>query len=517
MQRQRFEVEMELAPATVPEAIIETARQWPKRIALEDLQQTLSYRRLLTGSSLLAEEIERQLAPEESRVGILLPNVVATPVTLLALWTLGRIPAVLNYTTGNATMLACAQLAGLKHILTSRAFLERARLDLKPLEQAGLKLLYLEDLRASIGGGRKFAALLRVTMNPAGALRARANPGDSAVVLFTSGSEGVPKGVGLSHTNLLANIRQMLTVCDLQDWDRVFNALPLFHSFGLTVGTLLGLVRGFLVILFPSPLLYRVVPTIFYDRDCTLMLGTNTFLNGYARRANAMDFRSLRYLFAAAEKLQESTASTWAQRFGVRVLEGYGATECSPAVSVCTPMAPRHGSAGRLLPGMEFRIEPVEGVKDGGRLHVRGPNVMKGYLNPEANAKFQQAGGWYDTGDIVRIDNDGYLFILGRLKRFAKISGEMVSLTAVEEALAGAFPQYGARCEIAVVTRPDEGKGEALIAVSNEPRLTLDEVRHAIRAKGLPNLCVPREVKAVKELPKLGTGKINHRELATMI
>ena len=517
MQRQQFDVEMRLGPGTVPEAIIDTARQWPRRPALEDLQQTLTYRRLLTGASLLAAEIDKRIAPGEVRVGVLLPNVVATPVTLLALWTLGRVPAVLNYTTGNTTMLACAQLAGLKQIITSRAFLERARLDLAPLEKAGLQLLFLEDLRAGISGARKLGALLRVALNPSGLMRARRAPNESAVVLFTSGSEGVPKGVELTHANLLANVRQMLAVCDLQDWDRAFNALPMFHSFGLTAGTLLGLVRGYLGILFPSPLMYRVVPTIFYDRDCTLMLGTNTFLNGYARRAHAMDFRSLRYLFAAAEKLQESTAATWAQRFGVRVLEGYGATECSPAVSVCTPMVPKAGSAGRLLPGMEHRLEPVEGVKEGGRLHVRGPNVMKGYLNPEANAKFQQAGGWYDTGDIVRVDDEGYLFILGRLKRFAKISGEMVSLTAVEEALAGAFPHYGARCEIAVVTRPDEGKGEALIAVSNEPRLTLEELRAAIRAKGLPNLCVPREVKAVKELPKLGTGKINHRELATMI
>lgn len=309
----------------------------------------------------------------------------------------------------------------------------------------------------------------------------------------------------------------MQAVCDLQDWDRAFNALPLFHSFGLTVGTLLPLIRGFQCMLFPSPLLYRVVPTIFYDRDCTIMLGTNTFLNGYARRAHPMDFRSLRYLFAAAEKLQEATATTWSQRFGVRVLEGYGATECSPALSVCTPMTPKLGSAGRFLPGIEYKLEPVEGVAGGGRLLVRGPSVMKGYLNPDANAKFLALGGWYDTGDIVRVDEEGFVFILGRLKRFAKISGEMVSLTAVEEALAGAFKQYGARCEVAVITRPDENKGEMLIAVTNEPKLNLEEIRAAIRAKGLANLCVPREVRAVRELPKLGTGKVNHRELSAMI
>jgi acyl-[acyl-carrier-protein]-phospholipid O-acyltransferase/long-chain-fatty-acid--[acyl-carrier-protein] ligase len=225
----------------------------------------------------------------------------------------------------------------------------------------------------------------------------------------------------------------------------------------------------------------------------------------------------MRYLFAAAEKVQEETARTWMERFGVRLLEGYGATECSPAVSVNVPMAPRHGTVGRLLPGMECRLEPVEGVADAGRLFVRGPNVMRGYLNADADAKFQALGGWYDTGDIVSVDEAGFLTIRGRLKRFAKISGEMVSLTAVEDALAGAFPHYGARCEIAVIARPDEDKGEVLVAFTNEPRLRLDEVRAAIKAKGLTNLCVPREVVPVKEIPKLGTGKVNHRELAKQL
>ncbi len=327
----------------------------------------------------------------------------------------------------------------------------------------------------------------------------------------------MPKGVELSHRNILANVRQMLAVTDLTDKDRIFNAMPLFHSFGLTVGTLLPLVRGMPVFIYPSPLHYRVVPTAFYNTDSTILLGTNTFLNGYARKAHPYDFRSLRYLFAAAEKLQETTATTWAQRFGVRVLEGYGATECAPCVSVNTPLQAKYGSAGRIMPGMTYKIEPVEGVAEGGRLFLRGPNVMKGYLNADANAKFQALDGWYDTGDIVRVDEDGFVFIQGRLKRFAKISGEMVSLTAVEDALAGAFPQYGLRCQTAVIARPDEDKGEKLIAISNEARLSLDEVRAAIKAKGLPNLAVPREVKFLHEIPKLGTGKVNYRELEKLV
>jgi acyl-[acyl-carrier-protein]-phospholipid O-acyltransferase/long-chain-fatty-acid--[acyl-carrier-protein] ligase len=333
------------------------------------------------------------------------------------------------------------------------------------------------------------------------------------VIVFTSGSEGVPKGVELTHENILANIRQMLAVTDLTDRDRLFNCLPLFHSFGLTVGTFLPLVRGIYVFLYPSPLHYRMVPSALYERDCTVFLSTNTFLNGYARKAHPYDFRSLRYLFAAAEKLQEATALAWSQNYGVRILEGYGATECAPCVSVNTPLEPRYGSVGRLLPGMEYRLEPVEGVAEGGRLFVRGPNVMKGYLNADANAQFLALGGWYDTGDIVNVDAEGYLHILGRMKRFAKVSGEMVSLTAVEDALAGAFPQYGLHCQVAVITRPDEGKGEVLIAVTNEPKLTLDEIHEAIKAKGLTNLSTPREIKVVNEIPKLGTGKVDHRGL----
>lgn len=514
MIEQQFRVEMEFGPRTVPDAIMETARLRPKHTVLEDVTTKLTYRKLLMGAALLAEQWQKLLPPDTTRVGVLLPNVNATPVTLLSLWSLGKVPALLNYSTGPAIMLACAQLAGLKQIITSRAFVERARLKLELLQEAGIEFIFLEDVRKNIGPQRKLAALFRLVRLPQSPFW---DPQATAAVLFTSGSEGVPKGVELSHTNILANIRQMLTVCDLQDTDRVFNALPLFHSFGLTVGTLLGLVRGFTVFLYPSPLHYRIIPTAIYLQNATIMLATNTFLNGYGRRAHPYDFRSMRYLFAAAEKLQEATAKTWAQRFGVRVLEGYGATECSPCVSVNTPMMPKYGSAGRLVPGMEYKLETIEGVTEGGRLLVRGPNVMKGYLNPEPNAKFQALDGWYDTGDIVTVDGEGFIFIQGRLKRFAKISGEMVSLGAVEDALAGAFPHYGMRCQIAIISQLDEDKGEKLIAVSNEARLTLDEVRAAVRAKGLPNLCVPREVKFVREIPKLGTGKVNHRELTKLI
>jgi acyl-[acyl-carrier-protein]-phospholipid O-acyltransferase/long-chain-fatty-acid--[acyl-carrier-protein] ligase len=517
MLEQQFETEMEFGPQDLLSAISATAEFMPGKVVLEDaMRQELNYRKLFVGAILLGEEVGKLLALGETRVGVLLPNVNATPVLLIALWKLGKVPAVLNFSTGPSVMVACAQLAGLKTIVTSRNFIDRARLDVEPLKAAGVRLLFLEDVRKQISGGRRLAALLRQYISP-GAANVALKPTDAAVVLFTSGSEGVPKGVELTHRNILANIRQMLAVTDLQDNDRVFNCLPLFHSFGLTVGTFLALVRGMYVFIYPSPLHYRVVSSAFYDRHCTVFLSTNTFLNGYARQAHPYDFRSMRYLFAAAEKLQETTSQTWSQKFGVRVLEGYGATECAPCVAVNTPLEPRYGSVGKIMPGMKYRLESVEGVEEGGRLFVRGPNVMAGYLNADANAAFQELRGWYDTGDIVSVDPEGFFHVRGRLKRFAKVSGEMVSLTAVEDALAGAFPQYGLHCQIAVVARPDEDKGEALIAVSNEPRLTLEEVRNAVKARGLTNLCVPREIKVVREIPKLGTGKVNHRELQKML
>ena len=533
MVEQQFRVEMEFGPATVPAAIYKAARPRLKQVILQDASmQKLTYRRLLLGASLLGERWEKLCPESEPRVGVLLPNVNAMPVVLLSLWVANKIPAILNYTTGPTIVGACARLAGLKHVLTSRKFVERFEFDLEPLKAAGVEIVFLEDVRA---GFSRWTKLRRAALAFFGVpltrrqidLTRKPAPADTAVVLFTSGSEGDPKGVELTHANLLTNIRQMLSVIDLHEGDRFFNALPLFHSFGLTVGLVLPLTRGIFSLVYVSPLHYRVVPSAFYNLDCTVLFGTNTFLAGYGRKAHPYDFRSLRYVFAGAEKLQDATTQLWLHKFGVRILEGYGATECSPCVSVNLPTRPRAKSAGRLLPGIEHKLERVEGLdqepnqtgQDGtaGRLFVKGPNIMRGYLNPGPNANFQALDGWYDTGDIVRVDEEGFLFVLGRLKRFAKISGEMVSLTAVEDALAGAFPHYGLKFVAAVIAKPDEARGEKLVAATNEPRLTLEEVRNAVRARGLSNLAIPREIRVISDLPRLGTGKVNHRELERIL
>jgi acyl-[acyl-carrier-protein]-phospholipid O-acyltransferase/long-chain-fatty-acid--[acyl-carrier-protein] ligase len=521
MLEQQYRVEMEFGPTHVLAAIADTASKLPGKPVLEDINfQPLNYRRLMTGVGVLEARWRALLAktPEGGRVGVLLPNVNAVPVTLLSLLAAGRVPAILNFSTGVPVMKICLDLAGVRQVITSRAFLEKAKLDLAPLAAAGIELVFLEEVRAGVTGGLKLSRLLSNIVSCGGAFRGlSARPDQAAVILFTSGSEGIPKGVELTHRNLLANVRQITAHLDVTDEERFFNAMPLFHSFGLTTCTLFPLVQGFYVFLYPSPLHYRVIPAVVYDKACTVVVGTNTFLNGYARKAHPYDFNSVKFLVAGAEKLQEATANTWARKFGVRILEGYGATECSPVLCANSRIEPRFGSVGRFLPGIEYRLEPVEGIAGGGRLQVRGDNIMRGYLNADSNAKFQALGGWYDTGDLARVDEDGFVFLMGRLKRFAKVSGEMVSLTAVEDAFAGAFPQFGNRCEIAVVAVPCEDKGEKLVAVTTEPRITLTDLREIIRQKGLTNLSVPREIRTVREIPKLGTGKTNHRELMALL
>jgi len=516
MVNQQFETEMEYGPKTIITALAALAKQIPHQVALEDTTfQTLTYRRLLIGTDLLAAQWERLLDKRAERVGVLLPNVNGKVATLASLWACGKVPAVLNYTAGAATMLQCTELAGIKQIITSKTFLEKAKLEAEPFEAAGVELIYLEDVRENISGLSKIFTLLNHKLNP---LAGHYTPfTDTAVVLFTSGSEGVPKGVELTHHNLLANARQCASVIDLKESDRFFTCLPLFHSFGLTAGLLLPLLRGNFVYLFPSPLMYRQIPGVFYDRGCTVMLATNTFLNGYARFGQAADFAELRYVICGAEKIQEATRDVWARKFGVSLMEGYGATETGPVLSTSTILESREGAVGRLFPGVDYRLEKVDGVDEGGKLLVKGPNIMKGYLNPEPNAEFQKLDGWYDTGDIVTVDEDRYITIKGRAKRFAKISGEMVSLTAVENALAGAFPQHGEDCAIAVVARPDADKGEQLIAATNKSALELGEIREAITAAGLPNLAAPREIKVLEEIPLLGSGKTNYPELNKLV
>lgn len=482
-------------------------------VIAEDIQRApCTYTQLVRRALVLGKLFEAGTQPR-AYVGVLLPNMVSTMATILGLHAIGRIPAMLNYTVGVQGMQSACATAQIRRVITSRRFVQTAKLDKSIAALAEhVEVVYLEDLAQRVGLVAKLSAVLRTPFARINyRRRARFRPDDPAVVLFTSGSEGTPKGVVLSHANLLANIQQQAARIDFSSQDVILNALPVFHSFGLTAGTLLPLVSGIKIFFYPSPLHYRVVPEVAYDINATILFGTNTFLAGYARFAHPYDFYSVRYVFAGAEKLKDETRRLWEDRFGVRIFEGYGATETSPVLASNNPMNNKPGTVGRFLPAMEYRLEPVPGVNDGGRLYVKGPNVMLGYyLAKEPGVlvppQTEHGPGWYDTGDIVSIDEAGYITIKGRAKRFAKIGGEMVSLTVVEGLAGKVWPD----AQHAVVTIPDAQKGEQLVLVTSQREASRSALAEQARSDGIGELSVPKKIMWVKQVPLLGTGKTDY-------
>ena len=400
----------------------------------------------------------------------------------------------MNFTTGPDGMLSCCTAAGIKTILTSRRAVQKGKLD-RLVDAVGkqVRIVYLEDIRAQIGLIDKLKALF-------------ATP-------FTSGSEGAPKGVVHSHRALLANCAQLRAIVDFNPSDRVFNALPMFHSFGMTA-TILPLMYGVRTFLYPSPLHYKLVPEMVYAEQSTIMFGTDTFLSGYARKGHALDFQSLRYIFAGAEKVRPETRTAYMDLFKKPIFEGYGATETAPVLALSTWADSRPGSVGRLLPAIEPRLEPVPGITEGGRLLIRGPNVMLGYLRAEAPMILEPPPqGWYDTGDIVTIDTDGFVTIKGRVKRFAKIGGEMVSLAAAE-ALASAVWKDATNAVIAV---SDNRKGEKLLLVTTQKNAAPKALLAAARERGIAEIQIPRDITILDKLPLLGTGKIDYPAVQRLV
>jgi len=481
-----------------------------KTVVLEDVERNpMTYGRLVLSSFILGRKLAANTTPGE-HVGVMLPNTTGTVATFFALQAYGRVPAMLNYSTGHANMVSACKTAKVRTVLTSRKFVELGRLDEAVAEIAKqCKITYLEDLGAGIGLWDKLTGLLARRFAQTTYRRAApdAGPDDTAVVMFTSGSEGTPKGVVLSHANVQANRFQLSARVDFNPADQVFNALPIFHSFGLTAGLVLPLLSGIKTFLYPSPLHYRIVPEMVYGTNSTIMFGTDTFLAGYARSSHAYDFYSVRYVFAGAEKVKPETREAWIDKFGLRIFEGYGTTETSPVLTTNTPMQYRAGTVGRFLPGITHRLEPVPGIDTGGRLSVSGPNIMKGYLladNP--GTLVPPPDGWYDTGDIVSLDADGYVSIEGRAKRFAKIAGEMVSLTAVEAHVSEVWPGIGH----AVVSLPDKRKGEQLILITEAEKADRKALSAHGKTKGLSEIMIPKTIVSVKKLPLLGTGKIDY-------
>jgi acyl-[acyl-carrier-protein]-phospholipid O-acyltransferase/long-chain-fatty-acid--[acyl-carrier-protein] ligase len=483
------------------------------KIALEDPErQPLSFGRLVLGALVLGRKLAALTQPRE-HVGVLLPNVQGIAVTLFALNAFGRVPAFLNFTAGIRNLTAACEVAGIGTIVTSRRFVEQGKLDdvIAALGE-GRRILWLEDVRKTITSLDKVRGLVASWFARRVHARAGTGPDDDGVVLFTSGSEGRPKGVVLSNANLVANAYQVKAHAGdvLTPDDVFFNPLPIFHSFGLTAGLLTAILNGMKSVLYPSPLHYRQIPKLIAGTYATIVLATDTFLQGYARAAGENDLKSVRYVIAGAERVKDETRALWS-RYGTVILEGYGATECSPVIAVSLPDRTRPGSAGLILPGIEWRLDSVEGIHEGGRLHVRGPNVMKGYLDPSVPGRVRPPeGGWHDTGDIVTVE-DGMVTIRGRAKRFAKIGGEMVSLAAIEAMTQGLWPDFSH----VVVSLPDTRKGEQIVLVTEKPDADRDALLAHAQAQGFPELWVPRAI-LVAGIPVLGSGKTDYAAATEM-
>lgn len=483
---------------------------------VEDIQRKpQSYRDIVIKSFVLGKYLKRRTEPEE-HVGLFLPNSVAALCSFFGLTAYDRIPVMLNFSVGAQNMVSMCKTAQVRIVVTSLAFVKTAKMEdaVKMMEEAGVKIIYLEKAAKEIGLWDKINAYLRYKIKR---VPIKKGGNRKAVILFTSGSEGTPKAVVLSHANIISNIKQMSAIETINVTDTVFNALPMFHSFGLVVGTLFPLFEGSKLFLYPSPLHYRVVAEIVYEIGASIMFGTDTFFRGYGRIAHPFDFHNIRFMFGGAEAVKPDTRNIWMERLGIRVLEAYGATECSPVVSANNRIFNRFGSIGKLLPAIEYKIEPVPGIEKGGELVVRGPNIMMGYILPDnPGVLVPLEGGWYHTGDVVEIDEIGFVYIHDRIKRFAKIGGEMVSLNAVHEMVCKAYETDG-EFQYGVVAIPHESKGEQIVLATNNRNVSQDGLHAYIRANAMSELFLPRIILYMEKLPVFATGKADNVTLKKIV
>lgn len=495
---------------SLPTAILATRRRFgADAVAFEDVEgATLTLGQLTLAGAALERAFRARFAPGE-RVGVMLPAVPGSIAVLLGFWRAGRVPALLNPTVGAGPTLSALRTAQARSVLSSRAFVEKGNLGeiVAAIEGAGHAMLWTEDVRADLGAWDKLRAMIAMRSVPRDVGRQT-----EAAVLFTSGTEGTPKGVALTHGNFLANVAQLQARAQVSPADRAVSPLPLFHSFGLTAGIVFPLLSGIRTGLHPSPLHYRVIPELAKRMQATLLFGTDTFLAAWARRGTAEHFGTLRAVVAGAEPVKASTRATYGA-FGAPIFEGYGTTETGPVLALNVPEDQEPGTVGRLLPGIEHRLEPVAGV-DGQRLIVRGPNVMAGYLRSDAPGVVQPPeDGWYDTGDIVRMAEGGHVIIVGRAKRFAKVGGEMVSLAAIEALAAEVWPGEA----LGAAALPDPRKGQRVVLAIAHPGATLEPLRALARAQGIAEIQLPSELRILDEIPVMASGKTDFPRLQTLL
>ncbi|MBF0447843.1 MAG: AMP-binding protein [Magnetococcales bacterium] len=482
-----------------------------KPVLADSTGVTLTYRQMFVRARSLGAVLAKKSHPKE-RIGILLPTSVAGVVTFFALLAWGRVPVLLNFTSSEHTLISACKTGGITTVITARLFAARAGLTEKlAVVGQSVNLLYLEDLRLEIGLAEKIFGLIGLFWPEWGRNGFADDPREQAVILFTSGSEGEPKGVVLSHDNLLCNMVQIRSRIGLRADDLFLNVLPLFHGFGLTVGTLAPLLAGVRCHLHPSPLEYKKISELAFQTKATIFAGTNTFLAGVARVAHPFDFHTIRVLVAGAEVLREETRQLWMEKFGVRIFEGYGVTEASPVLAVNTTILNRSGTVGRLLPGIEYQLQSVAGIAKGGVLMVKGENIMIGYLLPESGLvprRLETSLGfdWYDTGDVVVVDGLGFLRIVDRVKRFAKVGGEMISLATVEQCAASVWPHS----HHAAVAVADAKKGEKICLLTDQTDAERTILFEYIKNQGLTALYLPGQIFTLNVLPITGTGKVDY-------
>jgi acyl-[acyl-carrier-protein]-phospholipid O-acyltransferase/long-chain-fatty-acid--[acyl-carrier-protein] ligase len=490
------------------DTLLEQRALWGPRhiVGMEPDGSVIDWNGFLTRIFIVSAIVEK-ISRAGERVGIMLPNSTMTLAAIIGSQRAGREPAMINYSMGSRSLLLACGVARVGRIVTSSRFVAEGKFTslVEAFETAGIKITYIEDAVSDFSKAQMFFCFLRAIF-----ARPAPNPekaaADTALVLFTSGSEGTPKPVALSHLNIQANTAQVRSVLDFYSSDVMLAVMPMFHSFGLCTGAFMPLSTGMAVAFYPTPLHYKKIPQYARETKSSIILGTNSFLAGYAKNAGDFDFFEARYVICGGDKLKESTVKLWIEKFGVRILEGYGVTEASPVVGVNRIGHYKFGSIGKPLPCVRVSLAPVEGVKDAGRLLLRGPNIMKGYILRDG-AILPPGENGYDTGDIVSIDDDGFMTIEGRAKRFAKIGGEMVSLSYIEDAVQEVWPDDAQ----AVVSIPEENKGEIIVLLTEHPYPDREYLRAKLIAKGLPELSIPKKVICVESIPKIGVGKIDYQ------